>query len=488
MKKIYYWLIAALVILLLFGGYFIYKDQKIKAIKEKEHEEYIANLLNSNIIYDGISFEGMDLSGMSYSDAELLIENKKQERLSQKFYLKFPSFSEGYPFVDLGYNLDANDAIKSIRSFAKEGTKEERIEEIEDLRKNGVNYSFYKSLDEDKLRTFVDSLDIKLGDEPVEPRLEFTDTGFNIIDGKDGVVLNKEKLYQDLKSALIGDKNELVVEGEITSPKISNELLHRINGRIGIYSTDMGLGTKGRNENIKLSCSLINNLVVMPGEEISFNEKMGDITAQNGYKMASTIVGGKYVDSLGGGICQTSTTLYNALVRSDTTVIERHPHTIAAPYVPVGEDGAVWVGSKDLKFRNDWDFPILIKAYIDTNHIIVEIYGDKNIKDYSVIMQSEITETIPATTYEEEDPELEAGKKEVVRKARNGMRAQSYKVYKKDGQVIKTVPYWKSYYPKQDGLVKVGTKPTENGGENPAEVPNEEAPTEEITTIDLFSE
>lgn len=463
--------LVVLTMLLIASGalYYMYQnEQKKEAARRRE-------VVEAPGAYQGISIDGKDVSGRSWDDVRAEILAEQTAVLSQKVNIHIGEALYSPTLAELGLSGNADAILQEAASLAKSGTDEERYAEIESLRKNGKAYQIAYTADPAKLEAYVQSIESGYGHEAEEAKIEFHDGKFTVVEGKPGLRLNRDRLMADIRAKLDAHEGgDVTADAEVVSPGGRNELLSRINGVIGTYTSNLGRGTAGRNENIRLSASRISNRVIWPGEEISFNREMGDITTANGYKMASTIQGGRYIDSLGGGLCQTSTTLYNALVRSDVEILERHPHSIPAPYVPVGEDGAVWVGAKDLRFRNNWDFPIVIQSAIHNNQITFTIYGDTHEKNYAVEMYTVITEKIPPGEVIRDNPELPVGQKKVVQAGRPGYRAQSYKVYKQNGKVLREVPYQKSYYPKQDAVVEVGSKQ----GAPEAQPPKE--------TVDLF--
>lgn len=451
MEKKHKIVIISILIIAIIGGlvFYLYNLQQ-----EKEMQ---ALILGEKNFYDGISIADINMSGKSKEEAHNSLQSYAENILNKDFHINIDNEDIKTNLKELGLKINYEEVLDDAYIIGRTGSEAARLNTINEIKNNPINLELKTELDSKALNDYITKLDKNYLSEPVEPRIEYTEDSFNIIEGKNGVEININKLVEDIKTAIKTGKDSVVAETIVKEPKTSNDMLNRINGVIGEFSTFLGNGTKARNDNVKLSCKLISDRILMPGDVISFNDEMGEITVENGYKMASTIVNGKYVDSLGGGLCQTSTTLYNALVRADVEILERHSHSIAAPYVAVGADAAVWKGSKDLKFKNNWDFPILIKSWVDDKKIYFKIYGDTNVKNYDIELKSTITETIPAGKSETENPEIASGEEKIVRKGRNGQRANSVKIYTKDGQNFKTVDYFKSYYPMQNEIVEKGT-------------------------------
>lgn len=466
--------------------YYFYNNQK--------EEEKKREILSSSLIYDGICVDNIDLSNKTKDQALGEVKSKVESILNKSFKIIVDEETFETTLKDLGLEIYYTKAVDDAYNFGRRGSSDSRLAIINEAKENPINFETKTVINSDVLNAYIDDLNKKLLKEPTEAHVEFTAEGFNIIEGENGVEIDAEDLANKIKEAVKSGNQSVAADVRVKEAKTSNEMLERINGVIGEFQTPLGNGTQGRNENIKLSCKRISDRVIMPGETISFNDEMGEITAQNGYKMASTIVGGKYVDSLGGGLCQTSTTLYNALVRADVEIIERHPHSIAAPYVAVGADAAVWKGAKDLKFRNNWDFPIIIKSWVDNKNIYFKIYGDTKEKNYDIDLQTTIVSTIPRGRVEKQTDALQAGDERIVSGGRDGINAISTKIYKQNGQKFKELGYLKSSYPMQNAVVEVGTgsvqsdpntgsenSDTENSGAEGSDV--DENP---VDTIDLL--
>lgn len=198
----------------------------------------------------------------------------------------------------------------------------------------------------------------------------------------------------------------------------------------------------------------------MPGESMSFNETTGPRAKKFGYKEASVIIAGEYTPDVGGGVCQTSTTLYNALLLADVTILERSPHSIPAKYVKFGQDAAVAFGFLDLKFRNDFDYPIYFDSKIVGDRIYFYVYGDRQSKDYTVKIDSEIVETIHAKEETVLDKTLEPGSKVLVQEGRTGYKVNTYKSIIKNGKTVSRDLISKDFYRPRNFIYRIGEEIT----------------------------
>ena len=205
----------------------------------------------------------------------------------------------------------------------------------------------------------------------VHPHVDGVDFGISIEEAK--VLLQEEK-------------EEYKIPLKITKPSVTTDSLgdEAFPNRLATYSTKYSTAEVNRSTNIQISVNKINGVVIMPGEEFSYNKILGPRTPQAGYKLGAAYIGGKVVSDYGGGVCQTSSTLYNSVLLSNLEVTSRTSHYFAAAYVPVGRDATVYWPSLDFKFKNNRNYPIRIKAFTNNGTITVEIFGVKEESDYEV--------------------------------------------------------------------------------------------------------
>lgn len=278
------------------------------------------------------------------------------------------------------------------------------------------------------------------------------DTGkFTFTEGTNGLVIDQDKLAEDMVAAIQEKNYSAVIEAEVNevSPEMTADQLREKYKTIGTYSTTT-TSNSNRNENIRLAVEALNGTIVNPGQEFSFNDTTGARTEEKGYKPATAYLNGEVVQEPGGGVCQVSSTLYNAVIFAGLKSTERHAHSYEPSYVTPGEDAAVSYGGPDFKFVNNSDYPIAIKASFDisSKKLTTSIYGVQILEDgVKIRMSSEKTGDIdpPAPVYEEDqtvplDQEIE------VKAATPGTRWTTYLVtYKNDQEVSREFFHNSSY-------------------------------------------
>lgn len=228
---------------------------------------------------------------------------------------------------------------------------------------------------------------------------------------------------------------------------------------ISTYSTNYSNSSMGRKENIRLAISAIDGYILTPKTQFSFNEVVGERSEKRGYKQAKVILKGEYVDGLGGGVCQVSSTLYNAVLFAGLEILEARPHTYLPSYVPPSFDCAVSYGYKDLRFYNNTDSPIVIRAKADGKKITISILSCKS-PEYTLKGKwVKLRDVLPNTKYIEQDLGDDGVEEQVIFGGSNGLLSEGYLEYYKDGKYAFTKKIRLDKYFAQDRIVARGLHP-----------------------------
>lgn len=235
----------------------------------------------------------------------------------------------------------------------------------------GVDYL----IDQEKAEQFARHLAMGIDQPLVNPRLLRSG---EIRPGQKRVILSEKELVENMMTMNYYNK-EMILPIYETYPTVTEDDLKEIKESLISHYTTYFPNSQGRPTNIKLSSQAIDHYVVGPNEVFSFNQVVGQRTRELGYQEAPVIVNKELVTGIGGGICQTSSTLYNAVDLAGLEIVERHAHSREVSYVPANRDATVAWGGPDFKFRNQYDFPILISAYtsIENGMIEVQIYASR---------------------------------------------------------------------------------------------------------------
>lgn len=288
----------------------------------------------------------------------------------------------------------------------------------------------------------------------------YTQNPFEIHPEVEGIDFDVE----EAKKALEEDKEEYEISLKITKPKVTTNQIgtEAFPDQLATFKTNYDGGDKDRTTNLQIACNKINGKVVMPNETFSYNKTLGARTAAAGYKNAKVYEAGQVVDGIGGGICQISSTLYNAVLRANLEIVERKNHQFVTSYVEAGMDATVVYGMTDFKFKNTRKYPVKIIASAKNGVATVSIYGIKESEEYTFSFRTVTISTIPTSTKYIDDPTLEAGKEKVKQKGANGKKTETYMTKMLNGKIISTTIISRDTYDAMQKIILRGTKGATN--------------------------
>ena len=274
----------------------------------------------------------------------------------------------------------------------------------------------------------------------------YTKEPFEVFPHVDGIDFDIEAAKEILKE----EKKEYRIPLKITHPKILTSQIgsEAFPNLLGTFSTKYSESNVGRTTNLKLAANKINGKVVAPGETFSYNRTVGERTIAAGYQNAAGYAGGEVVDMLAGGICQISSTLYDAVVYANLDIVSRSNHAFLTSYTPAGRDATVVYGAIDFKFKNTRKYPILIKMTVQNGVAKADIYGIKEEVEYEIEIDTTILNSIPYSVVYKDDASLAPGQEKVTQSGMNGCKSITYKIKKLNGvEVSKDVLSSDTYSP-----------------------------------------
>ncbi len=424
----------------------------------------------SNVIHSGTMINGVNIGGLESIEAEQLIYDVFKEK-SQDFKLKINYGEKSWEFTKDDFKVNSE-----IHTIIEEASRRNQLldnyemssQTIDDMTKEGVsinvafNYIFV-GLDE-KIEDIIKEIEI----EPVDSEIVFKPDSkncFEITADSDGLRVNKEQLYYDINQQFLKSNNiDVNIETIVEKANVTKQDNLNKTQLVSTYTTYAADSTGNRKSNVKKALSYFNGYVVEPNMEVSFNKVTGPHTESNGYKVATVIYNGRFVDGVGGGICQASTTLYNALLLADTEILEVHKHTLPVKYVPLAMDAMVSEYVADLKFKNNNEEPIYITTSTNSESVTVNIYGvkpDKEIKTRSCTLgtiKNTGDKVIYDTKKEYTDKVLFKGEQYRLTYPRDGYEAKAYVEYYRDGKKIEEKEIRHEYYNAQQGIIVEGVE------------------------------
>jgi len=281
---------------------------------------------------------------------------------------------------------------------------------------------------------------------------------FRYIPARAGTSIDRDKFYKELLTSLMYGNGRVKLTVSPVPPGMTEDYLRKITVLRSEFSTDYGYSSDGRKYNIALAARYLTGAVVEPGVEFSFNKRVGARTEARGFLEGKIISEGRFTDGIGGGVCQVSTTLYNAVLLSDLEVIKRHRHTLAVSYTDKSFDAMV-SSNADFIFKNNTDYPIYIAAYADGEKLTVKIFGEDLSDGLTIERVSVIKKIIPAPpdiiVY---DDSLDAGTSQVIEKRKDGYVSEGYIRKIKNGRTLSEKLISTDNYKPMAGTTAIGTK------------------------------
>lgn len=426
------------------------------------------------VIQRGIRVGDIDLSDKSTEEAKKEIEEYVSSFGDVQITLHMEE--EGTivaSAAELGLKWGNEEVLDEMASLGRDGDILRCYKELKELERTNKTYQVAFGFDKDKIRSLIEENAQQYNQEAVNATLTKTEAGFQITEGQMGKVVDTEASVDSVYAYLTEDWDgsacdvDLVVK--VDEPQGTAESLAQVKDVLGTFTTSYSTSGGSRSGNVSNGCSLINGTTLYPGEEFSTYEAVAPFTEANGYGMAGSYLNGQVVDSLGGGICQVSTTLYNAVLRAELEVTERYNHSMIVTYVDPSADAAIAESSgKDFKFKNNLEYPIYIEGYTTPEKkITFTIYGVENRdSNREVEYESVVLERIaPDTEVIYTDASLPLGYC-VVQSAHVGYKAQLWKVVKENGVEVSREQVNSSSYMKAPRSATVGVATEDPGAYN----------------------
>lgn len=419
-----------------------------------------------DIIISGVTIGGTDVSGMNASQAEAAVKKTADEYASRKITLKLDEERMAETtLTELGMSVeDLESVIRQALDYGKKGNPLTCYKILKSAEKNENKKDFpieYGVSEESADEALEEKLSGILK-QPTDAKL--TQNGGETVVEEDvpGEKVDVKKTVSNINSFIAEDReqgdNAVIVATAESEADITAGDLEGIKDVLGTFTTYYGESDDGRTMNVESGANHIGGTLVQPGEEVSADDLMAPYTEENGYAMAASYENNEVVESMGGGICQVSTTLYNALLLAELEITERYEHSMQVSYVEPSMDAAIADDVKDLKFRNNMETPVYIEAVLSGGNITFNIYG-KEVRPEGRTIEyiSETLETVESdeTRYvATEDP---IGTVYTRDDGHTGLKAQLWKVVYEDGAEVSREAVNYSTYLASGKTVAVGT-------------------------------
>ena len=350
----------------------------------------------TNVIAKNIFVEGIDVSNLTKEEAiNYVNENVILGELQLNYNGETNVISPDE--IDLKYNT--SEVVEKAYNYTKTDSYFENVKRFFNLNKNSKNLEIKSLYNENKLSEKIQNISDSINVDMKNAKVYISDSG-NISTssatiGKElDIASTKESIYDAIKNK---DYKSIDLKVNIKEPKISTEAVKSVNTLLAEFSTKFSTKDSNRVTNVVLSAKATSDVLLMPGEEFSYNNLTGKRTASNGYKDAPVIINGKLEQDVGGGVCQVSSTLFNSVLYSGLDVTSRRNHSLKSSYVSIGRDAMVSDGGSDFRFKNPYSHPVYIKNTVSNGVITSKIYGNiSDKKNISIKVEPYTTEGLDA--------------------------------------------------------------------------------------------
>ena len=394
---------------------------------------------NRNKIFSGISAFGVELGGLKKKEAQEILQPIAAKIVDSPRILVFEDKEFKFlPRKELNAFIDLNRVVEETYSITRTGNIFRRIKDRIIVWRKGFEVPFQTELNPQRFEDFQGKVSSLINRSPGDAYMESN----KIIESRTGVKLDLERFKEEINESLKNLDEEkyivnlpvITIDPKITTQNILKELA--IDRELGTYPTSLENKEDNTIYNIRLASEVINGILIKPQEIFSFNKYIGPAEKADGYKESTIIANGLFVNGYGGGICQVSSTLYNALLLANLPIVERYNHSVygeATKYVPLGQDAAIFYGFKDLRFKNNSDHMIVIFSKVFRDTLQVSIFGGNEGKAEIEIISKD-KKVIDYQIIREKDPKLEAGQEIIVQEGVPGYQIKTYRIVRKNGE------------------------------------------------------
>lgn len=418
---------------------------------------------NKDTIENGIFIGEVEVSGMTEQEAISAVSEYVSSLKDSVITLNAMNDNQlSVSAGDFMISWNNQEVVEEALALGKVGNIVQRYKALKDLEYENKVFPITFEFDKSAITQIVENDCAEFNVSAEDATLTRENGEFIIEPGQTGVIIDVEGsasvIYDYLTTEWTGQDDAIDLKVEIDEPRGTEEELSKVKDVLGTFTTSYSSSGANRSGNVANGCRLVNGTLLYPGDSFSMYETVSPFTEANGYYEAGSYLNGMVVDSLGGGICQVSTTLYNAVLRAELEVTERHNHSMIVTYVDPSADAAIAGTSKDFKFVNNLDNPVYIEGYTSGKNITFTIYGVETRPSNREV--SYVSEVISKTAPEGEKV-IADGSQPVgyisVQSAHTGYVAQLWKVVTVDGVEESRTQVNKSTYKMTPRTAVVGT-------------------------------
>lgn len=421
-----------------------------------------AETKETDTIPQRVYFGDISVGGMTQEEAKEAVKEHVEKLQSEIITLQAGKNTVQVPVSQMGLTWGNEEIVEEAAGLGKSGNLITRYKAMKDLENEDKVYELAFQIDKQMVAKVLENNAEVLNTEAENAGLIRENGSFTVIPGSQGVTVNVEESVDVLEKyfSLEWEEGAGVVEivADVVEPKGTEEELSKVKDLLGGFNTSYASSGAGRSKNVENGASKINGSVIYPGDSFSVYEAVSPFEPENGYELAGSYENGTTVETYGGGICQVSTTLYNAVIRAELEVTERFNHSMIVSYVDPSADAAIAGTYKDLKFVNNTKAPIYIEGYTSGRSLYFNIFGEETReagREVSFVSET-LSTTEPGTQYQAA-PGQPIGYMSQTQSSHTGYTAQLWKVVTVNGVEQSREIFNKSTYKASPRIVAVGT-------------------------------
>lgn len=411
-------------------------------------------------IFPGVTIQGVDVGNLSREEAEEKIQEELLDPIKdRKVRFTYANQKDFMTFKRLKVAMDPK-VLDEAMAYGHDLSPEEQLELLNNPKEKDIPGKL--TYDEKRVQDNVDNAARRIHDFSIQKSAERIKGKVSVKPDFKHQVLDKEAYKAEIvKNINFKTKNNKYIEPILKEGKLpyDPEELKKITGKLASATTRYKNSSDGRKFNVKLAADFIDGSLLLPGQELSFNQSIGGgAGSQNGFQDAGVIVGKELVQEPGGGVCQVSSTLYRSILDAGLSPTERSNHGMTIGYLPAGLDAVVYAPHLDLKFKNTFDSPIYLRTKADGQELTISIYGnEEEMAGLSYEYETEVYEEDPAEITEEEDDSIPSGAIVLDPSPKDGQKVRVYRITLKDGQEVDRKMISDNEYRRSDGVRRYGT-------------------------------
>lgn len=422
----------------------------------------------SGRINHGIYSGGVALGRLTQEEAVTRLAAYYDPMLKRKIILEYQNRKFGVISNRIGLQPDYEQTVAEAYRVGGRGSLWRSWREWLKPNGQGREVELVLKYDYDRLDTFYRLIEAGVGSVPVRSMVLLGKTGkVSYSSSKDGLTIQREELLRRLEEAMVSPQlKPVAIPVSVVKPWLTEADIERweLNKVLGNFETKFDPTKKERVHNLRVAAECLDNVVIYPGQQISFNTWVGPRVTESGYKEATVILDGKLVPGVGGGVCQVSSTLYNAALLANLKIVQRRNHTLPIAYLPMGQDAAVADGWLDFVFENTLETPLLLVTAVEEGVLRMGIMGKKQGWE-TVEIETKVLETYPYEVVETFDDKLKENQRIKEAEGYPGYKVALYrKVMYPDGTFERRLENT-SIYPPRSEKYKVGAGSKIVGGE-----------------------